>query len=326
VKRHESLFLHTRYDAFNRRIGETVTNSAGTSTQWFVYHGQNVVLQLNASGGVTERYLCGPAVDQVLAEENGSGVVSWLLADNQGSVRDVVQFSYGLTTNVDHISYSAYGQIAHESNASANPGIGYTGQFWDGAAGMYYCQARWYDPSTGRYMSEDPTGFSAGDANLYRYVFNDPTNLVDPTGEVYAPSSGAPFPGNPGAANAHGRRIITWFGHAIIEIRDPKTGKVIWLDFGPGGYDAGDPYSDWTFPVTPWKQSTPQQDQQLIDLWKQLEADRKAGRVNSFNVLIWDCWDPVLMFLCYGIPDPPPPPPPPLPRTPYLPPFPLLPP
>jgi RHS repeat-associated protein len=184
VKRHESLFLHTRYDAFNRRIGETVTNSAGTSTQWYVYDGQNVVLQLNAAGGVTERYLCGRAVDQVLAAENGSGVVSWLLADNQGSVRDVVQFIYGLTTNVDHISYSAYGQIAHESNASYNPGIGYTGQFWDAAAGMYYCQARWYDPSTGRYMSEDPTGFSAGDANLYRYVFNDPTNLVDPTGEV----------------------------------------------------------------------------------------------------------------------------------------------
>ncbi len=176
--------IHYTYDAFNRRIGETVTNSAGTSTQWFVYDGQNVVLQLNAAGGVTERYLCGPAVDQVLAEENGSGVVSWLLADNQGSVRDVVQFIYGLTTNVDHICYSAYGQIAHESNASYNPGIGYTGQYWDVAAGMYYCEARWYDPSTGRYMSDDPTGFSAGDANLYRYVFNDPTNLVDPTGEV----------------------------------------------------------------------------------------------------------------------------------------------
>ncbi len=176
--------IHYTYDVYNRRIGETVTDGGGTTTQWYVYDGQNVVLQLNAAGGVTERYLWGPAVDQVLAEENGSGVVSWLLADNQGSVRDVVQFIYGLTTNVDHISYSAYGQIAHESNASYNPGIGYTGQFWDAAAGMYYCEARWYDPSTGRYLSEDPTGFSAGDANLYRYVFNDPTNLVDPTGEV----------------------------------------------------------------------------------------------------------------------------------------------
>jgi RHS repeat-associated protein len=213
VKRHESLFLHTRYDAFNRRIGETVTNSAGTSTQWYVYDGQNVVLQLNAAGGVTERYLCGRAVDQVLAAENGSGVVSWLLADNQGSVRDVVQFIYGLTTNVDHISYSAYGQIAHESNASYNPGIGYTGQFWDAAAGMYYCQARWYDPSTGRYMSEDPTGFSAGDANLYRYVFNDPVNLVDPTGEVIGWGSVVPMLAMGANPNANTSGFLSEYRH-----------------------------------------------------------------------------------------------------------------
>jgi RHS repeat-associated protein len=189
------------YDVFNRWIGEAANypNGGGQdSTQWFVYDGQNVVLQLNASGGVTERYLCGPAVDQVLAEENGSGVVSWLLADNQGSIRDVVQISDGQTTNVDHIRYGAYGQIAYQSNASYNPGIGYTGQYWDVAAGMYYCEARWYDPSTGRYISEDPTGFSAGDPNLYRYVFNDPTNLVDPTGEVYTSPSGEPFPRNAG--------------------------------------------------------------------------------------------------------------------------------
>ena len=67
-----------------------------------------------------------------------------------------------------------------------DPGIGYDGQYWDAYAGSYYCQARWYSPSTGRYQSEDPTGFSAGDANLYRYVFNDPVNFVDPTGEQIA--------------------------------------------------------------------------------------------------------------------------------------------
>jgi hypothetical protein len=31
-------------------------------------------------------------------------------------------------------------------------------------------------------MSEDPIGFAAGDANLYRYVGNSPTNFVDPNG------------------------------------------------------------------------------------------------------------------------------------------------
>lgn len=39
-----------------------------------------------------------------------------------------------------------------------------------------------YDPSVGRWITEDPIGFAAGDADLYRYVGNDPTNAVDPTG------------------------------------------------------------------------------------------------------------------------------------------------
>lgn len=39
-----------------------------------------------------------------------------------------------------------------------------------------------YDPSSGRWLIEDPIGFDAGDVNLYRYVGNNPTNAIDPTG------------------------------------------------------------------------------------------------------------------------------------------------
>lgn len=39
-----------------------------------------------------------------------------------------------------------------------------------------------YDPTIGRWTSQDPIGFEAGDANLYRYVGNGPTNGVDPSG------------------------------------------------------------------------------------------------------------------------------------------------
>lgn len=39
-----------------------------------------------------------------------------------------------------------------------------------------------YDPTIGRWISEDPIGFTAADENLYRYVSNSPTNAVDPTG------------------------------------------------------------------------------------------------------------------------------------------------
>ncbi len=39
-----------------------------------------------------------------------------------------------------------------------------------------------YDPSVGRWLEEDPVGFDAGDANLYRYAGNDPTDAIDPEG------------------------------------------------------------------------------------------------------------------------------------------------
>lgn len=39
-----------------------------------------------------------------------------------------------------------------------------------------------YDPTIGRWLEEDPSGFQAGDPNLYRYAKNDPTNLTDPSG------------------------------------------------------------------------------------------------------------------------------------------------
>lgn len=39
-----------------------------------------------------------------------------------------------------------------------------------------------YDPSIGRWMTEDPKGFAAGDANLDRYAGNNPTNETDPSG------------------------------------------------------------------------------------------------------------------------------------------------
>jgi RHS repeat-associated protein len=39
---------------------------------------------------------------------------------------------------------------------------------------------RFYDPTTGRYISADPIGFFGGDFNLYAYVNNDPVNGVDP--------------------------------------------------------------------------------------------------------------------------------------------------
>ncbi|MEL6402578.1 MAG: RHS repeat-associated core domain-containing protein, partial [Cyanobacteria bacterium J06626_4] len=65
--------------------------------------------------------------------------------------------------------------------------FGYTGRELDKVTGLMYYRARYYDPAVGRFLSEDPIGFDAGDANLYRDVFNSPTNYTDPSGNAAFP-------------------------------------------------------------------------------------------------------------------------------------------
>jgi RHS repeat-associated protein len=118
-------------------------------------------------------------VDQVLAEELADGQVRWALTDHQGTVRDVVD-SQGNILN--HISYDSFGNLTNESNPDVDFRFGYTGRELDEETGQYYYRARYYDAGVGRFISEDPIGFEAGDPNLYRYVGNSPANYTDPSG------------------------------------------------------------------------------------------------------------------------------------------------
>ena len=45
-----------------------------------------------------------------------------------------------------------------------------------------YYRARYYNPTTGRFLSEDPIGFAGSGTNLYAYAKNNPINFNDPTG------------------------------------------------------------------------------------------------------------------------------------------------
>jgi RHS repeat-associated protein len=111
----------------------------------------------------------------------------WPITDHQGSVRDVLS-APGVRS--EHIRYSGFGQIVEVRNGSTidptkTPTVSYayTGREWDPDINLQYNRNRWYDPATGRWMSQDPIGFQAGDQNLYRYVENGPTNKIDPMGK-----------------------------------------------------------------------------------------------------------------------------------------------
>jgi len=67
---------------------------------------------------------------------------------------------------------------------------GNTAREIDPESDLRYYRARFFAPLTGRFTSEDPIGFSAGDVNLNRYVGNGPTNATDPSGlETFGPQA-----------------------------------------------------------------------------------------------------------------------------------------
>lgn len=173
---------HTRYDALNRRIAEQVdADGAGAGspvTTWTVFDGQNPYVDFDGSGSLAQRYLHGAAVDALLARSDASGVTDWYLTDRLGSVRDIVDTS---GTVLYHTGYDSFGNKV-STTGSGGDRFGFTGREYDAALNLYYYRARFYDPSTGRFVSKDPLGYDAGDANLYRYVGNGPTNGTDPSG------------------------------------------------------------------------------------------------------------------------------------------------
>jgi RHS repeat-associated protein len=54
---------------------------------------------------------------------------------------------------------------------------------FDVESGLCYYRARYYDPSVGRFVSEDPLGFEGGQ-DFYSYVFNRPIDWADPAGFI----------------------------------------------------------------------------------------------------------------------------------------------
>ena len=65
----------------------------------------------------------------------------------------------------------------------------YAGREFDYDTGLQYNRARYYNPTSGRWMSEDPIGFAGGDYNLYRYCGNSHTNGTDPSGNIVVTGS-----------------------------------------------------------------------------------------------------------------------------------------
>ena len=161
------------YNGEGLRIGKTVN---GVTTQ-HVWDGGQIMLELNGSGGVAQKYVRG--INLIYGESGGTK--QYYLFNGHGDVVQLTDASGTVTKNYD---YDAFG---NEKNADENDTnvFRYSGEYYDKETGTIYLRARYYDPTIGRFISEDSVRGEDKDPlslNLYTYGNNNPVMYGDPSG------------------------------------------------------------------------------------------------------------------------------------------------
>ena len=76
--------------------------------------------------------------------------------------------------------YKTYGNVAAMEVEEVENNLRFQGQYYDDESGLHYNRHRYYNPSTGQFVTQDPIGLLGG-VNNYQYAPN-PTQWVDPLG------------------------------------------------------------------------------------------------------------------------------------------------
>ncbi len=152
------------YYADDMRKSKKTGNNAEITQIW---SDDDIALELE-SGEVRSTYVYG---ENLICSTYG-----WYLYNAHGDVTALTANNGTVTKNYEYNSFGV--QKSATDDGDENP-YRYSGEYYDAESGYTYLQARYYDPDTGRFISEDPA--MDGD-NWYVYCGNDPVNMVDPTG------------------------------------------------------------------------------------------------------------------------------------------------
>ncbi len=179
-----------KLDAWGNRIERGQSGTASSTARYVVdgwdtakpaalgTEGFEAVMDLDGSNAVTSRRVFGSGFDEAVARQDANGSVTWYGADAQGTVRQVFD---NTGNSVGSRAFTGFGAVT----ATGGTGLdryAYTGTVTDPLTGLVGDDARQYDPTLGKWTSDDPIGFGGGDYNVSRTVGNAVTTGTDPSG------------------------------------------------------------------------------------------------------------------------------------------------
>lgn len=168
------------YDYAGNRSSKTTTVNGVSETVKYLNDNSvltNVLAEFDDNGNV----LCYYTIGSDLISQERNNVVSIYLYDGHGSVRGLIDSTGTLT---DTYNYDAFGNLLDKTGTTVNNYL-YCGEQFDSATGLYYLRARYMNPSTGTFITQDTyagTIFDPASLHKYLYANANPVMYSDPSG------------------------------------------------------------------------------------------------------------------------------------------------
>ena len=204
------------YDALDRMVsadgatytyngeGKRVAKTIGNVTTRYLYEGDQVILEKDSGGNIIRNVHGANLISRSVVQKQSTTIsekhVMEIRYDNTAFYQyngrgDVTRIS-DFNGNSEIYTYDAFGnQLSKTTNGEVgdNP-FRYAGYMYDEESEYYYLNARYYDPKTARFLSEDAPGYgNLNDPlslNLYTYCANSPLVYTDPSGHIYYSKDG----------------------------------------------------------------------------------------------------------------------------------------
>ena len=161
--------------------GYRVSKDINGQTTNYLYEADKVILETDGANNQVAKNIYGL---NLLTRTAGNDTINYMYNGHA----DVTALLNQEGTVTATYYYDAFGNII-EQTGNANNNITYAGYQYDGETGLYYLNARMYDPKIARFLQEDTYAGDRNDPlslNLYTYCANNPVTYFDPTGHAVA--------------------------------------------------------------------------------------------------------------------------------------------